>query len=110
LQEERLIGTALSGSHISRFTARLLWAEASLGGRLGAAFLLMQCVFGSSCPASGGAASSKEYLKTMVVRYAVIDTKEINGAAFCASCEQCLEKRWHKGKFWCGQNLPLCSN
>ena len=33
-------------SHISRFTARLLWAEASLGAPLWRGFLLMQCVFG----------------------------------------------------------------
>jgi len=36
------------------FTARLLWAEASLGGHLGMAFLLMQCVTGSAGWRLGG--------------------------------------------------------
>ncbi len=40
-------------SHISRFTARPAWAQASLGGRLGAAFELMQCVSGAAGAAAG---------------------------------------------------------
>jgi len=41
-------------SRISRFTARLLWAEASLGAPLGRGFLLMQCVTGSAGWRLGG--------------------------------------------------------
>jgi hypothetical protein len=44
---------------ISLFTARLLWAEASLGGRLGTAFLLMQCVCGFACGLQPGAGGCK---------------------------------------------------
>jgi len=32
------------------------------------------------------------------------------GAALLRLSGTLLEKRWQKGKFWCGQNLPFCSN
>jgi len=64
------MGTARGArSRISLFTARLLWAEASLGGRLGAAFLpISMRVRRSWCcsrphPAAAPASSPTSYYK-----------------------------------------------
>jgi len=69
---------------ISLFTARLLWAEASLGGRLGAAFLLMQCVcgfaaaFGCRRPAKSRSVQINQFIRT-VGRFCRYKTKKSHG-------------------------------
>jgi len=78
----------LGGSRISRFTARLLWAEASLGGRLGAAFLLMQCVFGFAAafgcrrPAKSRSVQFNQFIRTVVrfCRYYYLKTSRARQA------------------------------
>jgi len=83
-------------SNISRFTARLLWAEASLGAPLGRGFLLMQCVFGFAAafgcrrPAKSRSVQFNMFIRT-VVRFCRYNTlKTYADAASKASPEQCL--------------------
>jgi len=75
-------------SRISRFTARLLWAEASLGAPLGRGFLLMQCVTGSAGWRLGGGSRqpsrpNQVFKKRAVVRYAAINTLKSSPVRHC---------------------------
>jgi len=83
-------------SRISFFTARLLWAEASLGAPLGRGFLLMQCVFGFAAafgcrrPVKSRSVQINFVYKNGWPLPAFNTLKDCYGAGCKASPEQCL--------------------
>ena len=79
---------ALGRSHISRFTAPPRWGSGSLGARLAARFLPMQCVCGSAGPPKigGHCVQFKHLKKSGCPLCRSQHSKNLSSAAGRASC------------------------